>query len=149
MIPLAAVTGLDAPDGALDALNSLHTLTIDSRNGFEKMVDKAEPEFRPVVERFRSLHHRQAGDLAAILAKRGHAVEDGGSMMGTLNEAVVSLRSFFDDIDEGTMPSIRRGEEHVLNAYAEALRHPLGPDEALQISSMRDDLVALLAASPV
>jgi hypothetical protein len=49
-----------APEAALDAVEKLHGRTLDALAGFETMVEKAEPEFRPVAERFRALHEAHA-----------------------------------------------------------------------------------------
>lgn len=131
------------PDVA-DAVADLHTRTVDALAGFETMVEKAEPAFRDIVERFRDLHARHAGALKAILADLGIEVDDDGSFMGTVNEAVVSLRAFFDEIDEDSMDNIRSGEEHVLRAFDAAIAGGLSQPHETSISEMRAELRDLL-----
>ena len=55
-----------APD-ASDAVLKLQRRTADALAGYTTMVDKAEPEFRPVAERLRALHERHNAALSAIL----------------------------------------------------------------------------------
>ena len=43
---------------ARDALVTLHLRTVDALKGYVKMVEKAEPEFRPVAQLFHDLHSR-------------------------------------------------------------------------------------------
>jgi len=149
MLPLTIISdSVDIANPALDALVALHTRTVDTLPGYDKMLEKAEPEFRPVVARFRELHGQHATDLAAILAARGEPVDGEGSMMGVVNRAVVAVRSFFDDIDADVMKAIRNGEETVMSAFDNALMQPLEPAETLDIGEMRDELVALLGSSP-
>lgn len=127
-----------------DALVTLHQRTVDTLKGYMKMVDKAEPEFLPVAQRFHDLHVRHAAALAGKLSAMGVAVDPDGTLMGTINETVVGLRAFFDEIDEDVMSSIRNGENHVLEAFDDALDVKLSPEDAADISAMRDELVGLL-----
>lgn len=133
-----------AADGSNEALVALHLKTVDALKGYVKMVEKAEPEFRPVAQRFHDLHARQASALASKLSARGLNVDADGSLMGTINETVVGLRAFFDEIDADVMSSIRNGEDHVLDAFDTVLEHDLPPQDAVDMSAMRDALVALL-----
>ena len=50
----------------LDNLAGLHGLTLDNLSGFDKMVEKAEPEFRQTTQAFQALHGRHAASLAQI-----------------------------------------------------------------------------------
>lgn len=153
LIPDTARAILDAsteqPEGtepqAHAAVADLHTRTVDALKGYVKMLEKAEPEFRPVVQRFHDLHARHATALATIVGALGGTVDEDGSFMGTINETVVSLRAFFDEIDEDVMDSVRSGEDHVLKAFDGALEFGLPADHQAAILAMREELVALLA----
>lgn len=138
----------DARQPIIDALVALHTRTVDTEAGYEKMLEKAEPEFRPVVEGFHDLHSAHAARIAGMLAEKGYMVDGDGSMMGAINRTVVAVRSFFDEIDADTMTAIRNGEEHVLTAFGEALMQPLPQEDVVQLGAMRDELIALLGRSP-
>lgn len=133
-----------APDAALDALEALHTRTLDTLAGFEKMVEKAEPEFRPVAERFRSLHEAHAKALMTMLLAQGRTPDADGSLMASVNRAVISTRAFLDEIDDDVMDRVRSGEQHVLGAFDEALGAGLPERERAQVAEMRAELAALL-----
>lgn len=133
-----------APDAA-DALLALQRRTADVLAGYVTMVDKAEPEFRPVVERFRALHDRHNAALTAILIRHGVEPDADGSFMGTVNKAVVSVRAMFDEIDADVMDSIRDGENHVLEAFDEAITATgMPPADVTDLRDMRDELTVLL-----
>ncbi|WP_245990278.1 DUF2383 domain-containing protein [Tabrizicola piscis] len=126
------------------ALATLHTRTVDALKGFVKMVENAEPEFRPVVQKFHDLHVRHAEEIGRLLMARGKTVDADGSFMGTINETVVGLRAFFDEIDEEVMSSVRSGEGHVLKAFDEVLKSPVEAHEHSDIATMRAELAQLL-----
>lgn len=117
----------DMPNRPLDeALQTLYTAHVDAKAGFDVMVDKAETDFLPVAKRFRDLHERQAGQIAMMAG--GTLRDTDGSFMSTVNKTVVSLRAFFDEIDDDVMDQVRSGEEHVLGASEEAQKLADGED---------------------
>jgi len=152
LTPQIAAAMLDEPstdpnataEAGKDALVTLHDRTVDALKGYVKMVEKAEPEFLAVAQRFHDLHARHAAALAGKLSAMGVAVDPDGTLMGTINETVVGLRAFFDEIDEDVMDSIRNGENHVLVAFDDVLRTELSPEIAADVAAMRDELVGLL-----
>ena len=128
-----------------EALIALYNRTVDSAKGYARMVEKAEPSFRDTAERFRSLHSRQAGDLARTLADMGIEADAEGTLMGTINQAVVTFRAFFDDIDEEVMDQIRSGEDWVLKAFDAAIAEETVPSRAASLRKMQGELTQLLA----
>ena len=153
LTPTTAAMMLDteagnAPEAAPDAADALLTLqrrTVDALAGYVTMVDKAEPAFRPVAERFRALHDRHNAALTATLIRHGIEPDADGSFMGTVNKAVVSLRALFDEIDEDVMDSIRDGENHVLQAFEDAITSSgMPPADVTELRDMRDELTVLL-----
>jgi hypothetical protein len=135
-------------DAALDAIATLHTRSVDALTGYAKMVEKAEPAFRPVADAFRSLHARHADGLARMLADHGHAPDKDGSFMGMVNRTVVSLRAMFDTIDNDVLTAVHNGETHVLDAFDAALATALPAADATQLGDMRTGLINLLNAHP-
>ncbi|MFZ5964525.1 DUF2383 domain-containing protein [Thalassococcus sp. BH17M4-6] len=127
-----------ASQAQLDALQDALSRTVDAHAGFETMTDKAEPDFRSVPLRFRELHHQHADRLASAMAALGGEPDREGGLMSTVNKAVVSVRALFDEIDDDVLDNIRDGEEHVLEALAEA-------EEALPAGRYRDDVAAMQA----
>lgn len=131
-----------------DTVAEVHTRTVDALRGHETMVEKAEPEFRATAKKFRDLHDRHAVAITSILTEMGATVDEDGSFMGSVNKAVVSLRAFFDEIDDDVMDNIRNGEDHVLKAFDDALAGGgLRPEHETSLMSMRQELLALLDAT--
>lgn len=137
----------DAAPRAAEALAALHTRTIDALAGYETMVGKAEPEFRPVAESFRDLHARHAARLGALVRAHGGRPDEDGSFMATVNRAVVSIRALFDEIDDDVMDQIRSGERHVLDAFDEAIAADPHAAHVAELEMMRRELADLLATS--
>ena len=133
-----------APD-ATDAPRSLQSHTADDLAGYVKMVEKAEPEFRPLPKQFRALHNRHNAALSAMLLRHGAEPDADGSFMGTLNKTVVSTSALFDEIDEDVMDSIREGENHFLTAFDDAMAATgTPPADVTELRDMRDELTVLL-----
>lgn len=138
-----------ATETAMDAITTLHIRSVDTLAGFAKMVEKAEPDFRPVAEDFRALHARHADRLARILTAHGRTPDQDGTFMATVNATVVSMRAFFDEIDEDVLTAIHNGEDYVLAAFDDALAQPLPVAEVSEIAAMRDELRTLLSQNAV
>ncbi|MCE6952316.1 PA2169 family four-helix-bundle protein [Cereibacter sphaeroides] len=142
---MRGIRSYGAPEpAALKALETLHLRSIDVLAGFETMVGRAEPEFRPVAERFRDLHREQAEELAAMIARFGREPEEDGSLMSTVNRAVVSLRSMINGIDGSILDQIQDGEQHVIDAFDDALGAGQPIDVTARLRSMRRELSLLL-----
>jgi hypothetical protein len=144
IIDTSATDPADDRADAIEGIVTLHTRTVDAMKGYAKMVQNAETKFRPVAQQFHDVHTRHAAALSVMLASAGREVDENGSFIGTVNATVVSLRAFFDEIDEDVMESVRSGEDHVLKAFDGALEYGLPTDQASELAHMRDELVALL-----
>lgn len=140
---------LDAADtdASSTALSTLHDRTRDALKGYETKVEKAEPSFRATVQKFHSLHLRHAEKLAQLLRSQGQDVDEDGTLMGTVNKMVVTVRSFFDDIDADTLVQIRDGEDWVLQAFDDAIVAEGEGTTADTLRQMRAELSQLLAAT--
>ena len=128
----------------MTALADLHSLSVDTHLGFQKMAEKAEPDFRPIAQQFSALHERQVSSLQKILRDMGGVPDDNGSFMGTVNRAVVTLRSLFDAIDSGVMDQVRSGEQSVLEAFDHAIAAGLPKDHSEALTQMKGELTSLL-----
>lgn len=139
------ITAPTMDDTALDSLAHAHIRTVDALAGFEKMVQKAEPEFRATAARFRDLHRAHASVLATLLQQHGRRPDPDGSFMAVVNRLVVTTRALFDDIDGDVMAQVRDGEDHVLAAYREAESAVPFPVLKSSIAALRTELESLLA----
>ena len=129
---------------SLESLINLHTLSVDTRRGFEKMVEKADPSFLPIAQRFVALHTRHVARLDVMVREMGAVPDAAGSVMGTLNRAVVALRAVFDAIDADVMVQIRQGEDAVLEAFDRAISTSLPQGHVQALTQMRTELSGLL-----
>ena len=115
-------TGGPGPRGGDEhaRLQDLHTRLVDTVAGYDKLVEKSEPEFVGIAEEFRDLHRTQAERVLAMLHGLGGEPDAEGSMMGTVNRAVVEVRSWFDDIGHTVIDALVDGEKRVLEDFKTA-----------------------------
>jgi hypothetical protein len=128
----------------IDRLADAHTRTVDARAGFATMVQKAEPRFRGIAQRFHDFHDSHASELAAILEAQGRTPDGDGSFMSSVNTLVVSARAFLDEIGEDVMDQVRDGEKHVLKALDDARADMDNATVQKAVARMKAELTALL-----
>lgn len=136
---------------ATAALQDVHTATNDVLEGYREMARRAQPDVRPVIDRLVALHQRHAGEQAALLAPRSGAEVGDTSLQGTVNKAVVIVRGWFTDIDRGTLPAVRKGEQSLRETYERALRDGDVPADHAAATLLRTQLADLereIAALP-
>ena len=106
----------------MDALKSLHTALIDSRNGYQEALEDAEgkgltPLFRDMI----TLRNHDADELAGHLTALGEKVDDDCSFMSTVHRTVISIRSVLTGLEESILPALIDGEGRILEYYDDAL----------------------------
>ena len=134
-----------ATEDELDALQSLHSRIVDTLAGFDKMVETAEPSFRPTAQAFQNLHARHEREVARLMTEAGRAADGDGSFMGTVNRVVVATRALFDTIDADVMQQIRSGEQHMLDAFDEAIGHTADSQRVAHLQTMRREVQEQIA----
>lgn len=128
----------------VDALKSLHTALIDSRNGYDEALQDAEgkgltPLFREMIE----LRTQHANELSLILSGLGEKVDAKGSFMSTVHRTIVSVRSLFGGLDDSILPGLIDGEKRIMTYYDDAITSaPTGSKEQLALTSHRTALAA-------
>jgi len=131
----------------IDALKSLHTALIDSRNGYEEAI--ADAEGRGLSTFFREMMARRTQDAVALekhLSALGERPNNDGSFMSTIHRTVISVRALFGDLDERILPGLVDGEERILSYYDEAIRMaPSGSAESGELKSQRAQLEGIVA----
>lgn len=101
----------------MEILIEVHTRLVDTISGLDKVVEKAEPDFRPIAEAFLDMHRRHETELSAHLRSLGHDPSDDGSVFGVVNRAVVALRAMFEDVSVNIGDRLKQGERHLIEAY--------------------------------
>ncbi len=145
--PARAVTADMAGFDRHAALAALYDRNIDMNRGFATMVEKADPAFRDTAERFRALHARHADMLARLLSDLGVDASPDGTLMGAVHKAVISVRAFFDDIDQDVMDQIRTGEASLMQAYDDAIVESTSHGFMSTLQTMQADVQAELTAT--
>lgn len=132
------------PTEGTEALAELHTRLEDTIAGYDKAVEKAEPDFRPIVSDFKALHTGQSRAVAEMLARDGHDPDGDGSIFGAVNRGLVEIRSWFDDIGINLMDALVQSEKHVLEGYEQAIARTEASERRAALEAMRDAQIALM-----
>lgn len=126
-----------------ESLQTLHTALIDTRNGYEAALkDTDNPDVTPILTRARELHASAHDDVHRLLEEGGAAPEDEGSLMSTVHEAVIGVRSAVVGLDRGALSAFARGEESNLAKYDDAIAAE--PRNADFLRRHRSSLAALV-----
>lgn len=142
--PPIASAGDTSGHARIEALQTLPRRTVDAKAGFEAMSNRAEREFEAVVRKFHGERHPHPERISAIIvAHRGEPDVD-GTVMSSINRAVVSVRAIFDEVDGDMLDRVRRGEGHVLAAFDEAVGATDEGRDRDEVLSMKSELETLL-----
>ena len=131
-------------DAEYDRLRDLHTRLVDTLAGYDKVVEKAEPEFIDVALEFRSLHHAQSERVLSLLLGLGSDPGSEGSMRGTVNRAVVEVRSWFDDIGHNVISALVDGEKRLLEDFKAAKAASSSVERRRILDEMCGEIITLL-----
>lgn len=101
--------------------SKLSTDLADIIKGYSLMVDRADEDLQPVVQRLHALHKAHAAEVMTELESMGGHPENSGSMMGAVRVAVATAQDWFDTLDTSALPRIIGGEERLIHAYVEAI----------------------------
>jgi hypothetical protein len=104
----------------LDLIAEVHTRVLDTLAGFEKVVEKAQPDFKPVAKAFLAMHLRHEAELANALSISSRDPSADGSVFGAINRAAVEIKSWFEDVTDKIMDQVKFAELHILDAYSDA-----------------------------
>ena len=109
-------------DELVRKLTTLHTSLIDARSGYEEGLKDAHGKgLAPLFSELMIVHEQDAGAIARQLERLGAPVH-GGSLMGTLDRAVMKITSLMTSLDEKVLPSLIDGERRVLAHYDAAVK---------------------------
>ena len=123
-----------------ESLKSLHTATIDAREGYEEAVKDAEST--QLAAFFRSmniLHAAHHAELHQALLEAGETPEDDGSFMSKVHTSVISVRAAITGL-AGAMSSFASGERRIVKAYDAAIDAAVSPNLADMLRRQKDEL---------
>lgn len=133
-----------APKSDIDAVQKVLTRTLDALAGYDKMLPEAEPDVAPVLRKLRETHHSHASQLSAMISAMGGKPDTDGSIMSSVNKAVVSLRAMFDEIDDDALERAIEGEEYVTESFGEAMTEVSEERHREGLSALRSELEDVL-----
>lgn len=142
----AAATGGPPPDRGDETalLAALHTHLLDTMEGFDKAMEKADADVLGPLEAFHGLHRAHAEKIAGMLAALGGAPRDDGSLLGTVNRAVVEVRSWFDGGGHTLMEAMIAGEARMVAAFDAVIEASPSPERRGALQQMQTELRRLL-----
>ena len=125
-------------------LKTLHTLLIDSRNGYDEAFKDANGTgLAPLFRDMMAFHNHSAEAVGAYLNSAGEAVDDQGSVMTTVNRTIMSIRSMTGGLDKSILPGLIDGEKRIAGYYDAALK--TCPADAPELPVLRKQLASLQA----
>jgi uncharacterized protein (TIGR02284 family) len=105
-----------------DALSTLHTTLVDSRNGYEEALkDAGKSGLVTLFEEMVALRQQASVELEPLLLRLGATPDDNGSFMSTVHRTIISFQSMLTDLDESVLPGFIDGEKRILGYYDETI----------------------------
>ena len=128
-----------------DSLKSLHTLLIDSRNGYEEALKDAKGRgLTPLFTEMIALRQKDSAEIATLLTSLGEVAQSDGSFMSTVNRTIISIRSMFGELDERILPGLIDGEKRIVSYYDDALKAGGDTSSLAALVSQRQNLAQIV-----
>lgn len=128
-----------------DALSSLYTALVDSRNGYEEAAkDAGKTGLVSLYEEMIALRRQSLAELEPLLVKAGLTPDRSGSFMSTVHRTIISFQSMLTDLDETVLPGFIDGEKRIVKSYDDAIAHAGDPDREV-LTRQRADLLERIA----
>jgi uncharacterized protein (TIGR02284 family) len=107
----------------IDALKTLLTRLVDSREGYREAVDHVEStHIKGLLTELMARRDRDASAVRAHLVKNGHSVDDDGSLLASAHRTFLGFKDKVTSAEDAdTLAEIVRGEKSLLNAYDMAI----------------------------
>lgn len=134
----------------IDSLKKLHTVLIDSRNGYDEALRDADgggltPLFREMIA-LRDQHHHE---IDAHLREAGEKPDESGSFLTAVHRTIFKIRSLMSGLDDSILPGLIDGEERILTFYDAVLRSAPPPAVAStlngQVITLREKISSMQA----
>ena len=130
-----------------DALRSLHTALIDSRNGYETALENADGKgLGPLFQDMIAMREAHAHELAGFVTAAGETPDEDGSIMSSVHKAVINVRALLTGLNESILPGLIDGEERIVSSYDEAIAAAASGSEVhRKLVAQRDGVRAKIA----
>ncbi|MGR3490663.1 MAG: ferritin-like domain-containing protein [Shimia sp.] len=113
----------------IDALKTLLTRLVDSREGYREILDDIEnPTLKGMIQRFHEHRDQYASEIRTALATAGEKVDEDGSLLASAHRVFVGLRDALSSGDEAVVAETIRGEKKLVEAYDEAIASETATD---------------------
>jgi uncharacterized protein (TIGR02284 family) len=133
------MTSRDASADYKDALSSLHTALVDSRNGYdEALKDAGKTGLVSLYEEMIALRRQAIAELEPLLVRAGVRFDEGGSFMSTVHRTIISFQSMLNDLDESVLPGFIDGEQRILSTYDDVIAKAGDPDREVLLRQRAD-----------
>ena len=115
-------------------LQTLYTRLIDSRDGYEQAMERAESQtlrtlFGDMIER----RTRNASQIRTYLAQQGVEMDEDGSLLAAAHRTFLSMKDAVTGAgDEAVIEEVIRGEETLQESYDKAISAATGGDPEYQ-----------------
>ena len=106
----------------IDALQTLYTRLIDSRDGYEQAIEHADKGAH--AQLFQQMLQRRTTNAAQVreyITRAGGQVDDDGSILAAAHRQWLNLKDAFTSGDDAVLDEVIRGEESLLDAYDQAI----------------------------
>ncbi|MGR3466835.1 MAG: ferritin-like domain-containing protein [Shimia sp.] len=117
----------------IDALKTLLTRLVDSREGYREVLDDIEnPTIKGMIQRFHTHREQYATEIRTALTNAGEKVDEDGSLLASAHRVFVGLRDALSSGDEAVLAETLRGEKKLVEAYDEAIQAETPADPEYQ-----------------
>ncbi|MEJ6389469.1 DUF2383 domain-containing protein [Gymnodinialimonas ulvae] len=136
-----AAPGTTTGDPAISAMSDIANTLADLIKGYEEMVDRADDDLKPIVQRLLAIHQGHAAEVFEHFERLGGQPGEAGSLMGLVHTAVATVRDWADALDASAIEAIADGEEQIVDTYDKAIEKVADRrDYADLLVKQRDDL---------
>jgi uncharacterized protein (TIGR02284 family) len=112
-----------------DALASLHTTLVDSRNGYDEAIqDAGKTGLVSHFEEMVALRRQAIAELEPLIISTNLSPDREGSIMSTVHRTIISVQSMITDLDESALPGFIDGEKRILAIYDDVIPLSGNPD---------------------
>jgi len=137
---------------AQDRVQTLFDTLVDVCEGYEVLIDRAEPSIRTLIKDVADQHTKDIAEIETVARSNGTDLDRSGTLMSEVHKAAVKMRDLFSDLDQDVLKAVGDGEKSVLSTYDSALEqvpdsHDLHGVLRAQRQELRGKVTALFEAA--